>query len=387
MKITVLTPDLSHNCLSRAYLLARVLQKSNEVEIAGPAFGDGIWLPLRRDRTVRFRLLEEVHSSMTWRDMKRLASSINGDVIFASKPLMTSFGIGLMAKFSSGKSLVLDIDDWDLGIRREILKRRKDFRGKLRYLKESCLEYCSLESILNPYLAENLSFLAEGITVSNRFLKRRFGGEIIWHPRDIDFFDPEKYDRKAIRDRLGFGNRKVILFLGTPHPHKGVEDLIRAVSLIPHPEILLALVGVTGTVYGRSLVRKGKETLGDRFFAIGEVDLDQTPEYLSMADLVAIPQRSGSAAVGQMPMKIFDAMAMAKPIVSTRISDVPEVLEGCGWVVEPGNPEQLAPAILYILDHPAEAEERGANARRKCVAHYSYAAAAETLAPLFSKLC
>jgi glycosyltransferase involved in cell wall biosynthesis len=387
MKITVLTPDLSHNCLGRAYLLARILQKSNEVEIAGPAFGNGIWLPLRNDRTVRFRVMESWNGSMTWRDMKRLSSSVEGDLIYASKPLMTSFGIGLIRKFSGGKRLVLDIDDWEAGIRRELLQRRKDVRGKLRYLKGSFLDYCNLESILNPYLAESLSFLADGITVSNRFLKRKFGGEIIWHPRDTDFFDPEKYDREEIRRRLGFGNRKVVLFLGTPHPHKGVEDLIRAVSSIPRPEILLALVGVSETVYGKSLARKGNELLGDRFFAIGEQDLEKAPEYLSMSDLVAIPQRMGPATVGQMPMKIFDAMAMAKPIVSTRVSDVPEVLEGCGWVVEPGNPEQLAHAILHILDHPAEAEEQGDKARRKCVAHYSYAAAAETLSPLFSKLC
>ena len=42
MKISILTPDLSHNCLGRAYLLAKILQRHYEVEIIGPVFGNGI---------------------------------------------------------------------------------------------------------------------------------------------------------------------------------------------------------------------------------------------------------------------------------------------------------------------------------------------------------
>jgi hypothetical protein len=43
MKISILSPDLSHNCLGRAYLLVKILQEPYEVEIIGPVSGDGIW--------------------------------------------------------------------------------------------------------------------------------------------------------------------------------------------------------------------------------------------------------------------------------------------------------------------------------------------------------
>ena len=42
MKISILSPDLYHNCLGRAYLLAKILQMHYEVEIIGPMFGEGI---------------------------------------------------------------------------------------------------------------------------------------------------------------------------------------------------------------------------------------------------------------------------------------------------------------------------------------------------------
>lgn len=50
MKISILSPDLSHhNCLGRAYLLAKILQMHYEVEIIGPMFGDGIWEPVANE--------------------------------------------------------------------------------------------------------------------------------------------------------------------------------------------------------------------------------------------------------------------------------------------------------------------------------------------------
>jgi len=46
MKISILTHDLSHNCLGRAYLLAKILQRHYEMEIIGPMFGEEIWKPV-----------------------------------------------------------------------------------------------------------------------------------------------------------------------------------------------------------------------------------------------------------------------------------------------------------------------------------------------------
>jgi glycosyltransferase involved in cell wall biosynthesis len=63
---------------------------------------------------------------------------------------------------------------------------------------------------------------------------------------------------------------------------------------------------------------------------------------------------------------LFDAMAMGKPIVATRVSDIPEVLGDCGYLVDPGEPAQLSDAIQCILDHPEEAQRRGREARERC---------------------
>ena len=94
------------------------------------------------------------------------------------------------------------------------------------------------------------------------------------------------------------------------------------------------------------------------------------PKHLSAADILVIPQRDTTDTQGQIPAKLFDAMAMAKPVITTRVSDIPEVLGRHGYLVEPGNSEELARTLQYVLDHPEEAKERGLRARERCIELY-----------------
>ncbi len=90
-------------------------------------------------------------------------------------------------------------------------------------------------------------------------------------------------------------------------------------------------------------------------------------KYLAVTDLVVIPQRRNIATIGQASAKIFDAMAMAKPIIATNVSYLPEILNGCGLIVEPENSAQLSRAIKYLLNNSVEAKEIGRKARQKCI--------------------
>lgn len=78
-------------------------------------------------------------------------------------------------------------------------------------------------------------------------------------------------------------------------------------------------------------------------------------------------------------------MAMAKPIIATNVSDLPEILDECGWIVEPEKPKELAKTIQYVLDNPKEAEEIGWKARQKCIEKYSWDAMEKVLVKVFGK--
>jgi glycosyltransferase involved in cell wall biosynthesis len=138
--------------------------------------------------------------------------------------------------------------------------------------------------------------------------------------------------------------------------------------MINDPNVVLVAVGADpASKYAQRLKNKG----GDRFIPLGSVPMKEAPAYLKAADAVVVPQRLSPATVGQVPSKIFDAMSMAKPIVSTAVSDIPDILDGCGIIVKPDSPEELSRGIRWVLDNPGEAAAMGLRARKKCIDSYS----------------
>jgi glycosyltransferase involved in cell wall biosynthesis len=370
LKISVLCFDLADNALGRAELLARLLADRYEVDVVGPQSADGVWPPVASSaiphRGVRARRYPGFALAIP--DLLRL---VDGDVIYASKPRPGSFGIGLLARIRRRRPLVLDIDDWELGF-----LYRSGAWGRLG----RALNLGDPNGLTWTWLAERLVRAADAVTVASRFLQDRFGGAFIPHVRDTAVWDPARHEGGAARARLGVGSSRVVMFLGTPRGYKGVEDLVQAVSLLDE-RVVLAFVGVDPTSAWWS-----RWKAVPRVKMVGAVPFDDVPRFLAAADVVAIPQRATTDTLGQVPAKLIDAMAMARPIVATGVSMIPEILEGCGVVVPPGDPAALARGIDRLLADPAAAGELGRRARQRCVAHYSFAAARATLFPLIDRL-
>jgi len=356
------------------------------VEIVGPIFGDEIWKPVANDKSIIYKSVKICGMFKPYGQIKELIKKIEGDVIYASKPLFTSFGVGLLKKLFDSKPLVLDIDDWQMGFMKESYKNLSIARC-LKYLAASALRLYSVGSYWNNLLGEKLSRLADRITVSNSFLRDKFGGTIVWHARDTKTFDPAKFDKYLLREKYQIKKtNKIIMFFGTPRPHKGIEDLVKAVSLIKDRDVILIVVGIDNRdLYCKNLFSSAKEILEDRFKGFGLQPFEKVPGFLSIADVVVIPQKRNFSTIGQVPAKVFDAMAMAKPIIATNVSDLPKILDGCGWIVEPENPEQLAETIQYVLNNPEKAKEMGWKARQKCIEKYSWDAMEKVLLEMFGK--
>jgi glycosyltransferase involved in cell wall biosynthesis len=383
MKISILSPDLSDNCLGRAYLLAKILQRRYEVAIVGPIFGNGIWEPVADDKSITYKSVKIGGRFKPYLQIRELTKKIDGDIIYASKPLFTSFGIGLLIKVIQKKPLILDIDDWEMGFKKENNKSLSLFHS----LVSSGLFLYGMGSYWNILFMEKLAPFSDKITVSNTFLKDKFGGAIACHGRDTKAFDPKRFNSDLVKEKYCIEkSKKIVMFFGTPRLHKGIEDLIKAISVIEDQDVVLVIVGIDDRdQYSKNLAKTTKKALGRRFKGFGLQPFETVPEFLTMADVVVIPQRKNFATMGQMPAKVFDAMAMAKPIIASNISDLPEILDGCGWIVEPENPEQLAEKIQYVLDNPEEAKAMGNKARQKCIEKYSWDAIENVLVEMFKK--
>ena len=370
MKISVLGFDLSDNATGRADLLARLLAPRYEVEVVGPQFGPDLWRPVQGGRLVHRAVRAGRYPGFAAR-VPELVSLIDGDVIVASKPRSTSYGLGLLARRRRRRPLVLDIDDWELGF---------FYRGGAWGRVGRALNLANPNGLAWTWLVERLAPRADALTVASRFLQARFGGTLLPHVRDTDAWDPARYDPAFGRAALGLGAEKVVMFLGTPRAHKGVDDLVEAVGRLG-PSVVAALVGANPA---SPAFRRWRDLPHVR--VVSEIPFDDVPRYLAAADVVAVPQRATTDTVGQVPAKLFDAMALARPIVSTAVSMIPEVLDGCGRIVAPGDVGALAAAVPQLLDPPAEARVLGEAARRRCAERYSFTAARALLFPLIDGL-
>jgi len=199
-------------------------------------------------------------------------------------------------------------------------------------------------------------------------LQNRLGGEYIPHARDTVYLDPSKYEGKKVKGELGLKEEKIIIFLGSPKPHKGIEDLFYALKYLKRKDVKLLIIGAANEYPSKDQLA---EDIAPFVIITGMIPFTRIPEYLAVSDIVVIPQRNVPFSMGQVPAKLFDAMAMAKPIISTKISDMPEILKDCGIIAEPNNPEHLAEKIDFILTNPDKAKEIGREARARCIQRYS----------------
>ena len=369
MKVSILAFDLSDNATGRADLLARLLAPRYEVEVVGPRYGSDVWRPAR-DGAVRYRALRGARWPKLAAVLPALARLADGDVLLASKPRPTSFGVALLARRQRRRPLILDVDDWELGF-----FYRAGVWGRVGRL----LNVSNPNGLAWTWLTERLVRRADALTVASRFLAERFGGVLVPHVRDTDAWAPDRFDRAAARARLGVGDAPVVMFLGTPRGHKGVDDLVEATAGLNGAK--LVLIGVKAdSVPARRWAEHAHVQV------LGEIAFDDVPSHLVAADVVAVPQRATTDTIGQVPAKLFDAMALARPIVSTAVSMIPEILEGCGVLVRPGDPTALRVALGRVLADPGAAAELGRRARQRCAERYSYTAARAVLFPLIDDL-
>jgi glycosyltransferase involved in cell wall biosynthesis len=372
VKISVLCFDLADNALGRADLLARLVAPLGSVEIVGPQHGPAPWEPVARDG-IPSRAVAGRRFPGFLRSMQRLLALADGDLLYASKTRLGSAGVGLIKRHRAGRPLLIDIDDWEVGF---------FLRSGLWGTAGRALNLGNPKGLPWTWLTERLARRADGITVASRFLERRFGGLLIPHVRDTEAWQPGRVDPDEGRRRLGIRGERVVMFLGTPRAYKGIDDLCEAVERLARPDVVLALVG--GDPAGETA--RGLPARHPGIRLVGRVPFDDVPVYLAAADVVAVPQRETTDTRGQVPAKLFDAMALGRPIVSTRVSMIPEILEGCGLVVPPGDVDGLAAGIGRLLDDPALARDLGGRARERCVARYSFEAARRSLFPLIESL-
>ncbi len=373
LKISIIVSDLSSagsgrwGGAVRPFLLGQALKKlGHQVTIFGLGFS-GETPQFSGDIPIVY-IPCEYHSGLVSAS-KELLSKIDGDILYAVKLKTTSFGLAILKKITSRRPLILDIDDWEMS-----WHGGDDWKygfKPLKFLRELVKEDGALRFPDHPlYLRwlEKFTSYADVITTHNTFLQNKFGGIYIPQGKDLQLFDPQKCDRTSNRIKYNLQEYKILMFPGAPRPYKGVEDVLQAMEILQWEDLRLVIVGGSPyDDYDRYLQQKWSKWI----ISLPPQPFDLMPEIISCADIMVVPQRNTPETIAQFPLKLTDAMAMAKPILATKVGDIPEILKDTGYLVNPQSPSDIAQAITNIFDNYETAQQKGQQARERYFKYFS----------------
>jgi glycosyltransferase involved in cell wall biosynthesis len=205
-----------------------------------------------------------------------------------------------------------------------------------------------------------------------RFYPDADGERIQVVPNAIDeeiLEDPGEEEMERVKERYQIRGR-YILYAGNIKPHKNLDRLITAFGQVKqapgHEDVKLLIIGDEVNKYGS--LRRSMEAAGVRqdvrFF--GFVPDHTLAALYRMASVFAFP--SLYEGFGLPPL---EAMACGTPVVTSRISSLPEVVGDAAVLVDPYDVTDIAQALCRVLDNEtlaAELVQRG----RERVHHFSW---------------
>jgi len=172
----------------------------------------------------------------------------------------------------------------------------------------------------------------------------------------------------AYRKELQIAPGQVVaLYSGNMGGKQGLEILADVARLLV-AELNLVFV-FCGSGAGRAdLLARCKGLPNVRFLDLQPVA--RLPDLLATADIHLLPQRADAADL-VMPSKLTGMLASARPVVATAYTgtDLATVVETCGLVVPPENPEAMAQAINTLVNNPTLRENLGAAGYQYAHAH------------------
>ena len=144
---------------------------------------------------------------------------------------------------------------------------------------------------------------------------------------------------------------------------KGLPLLVEAAGLLAArgQDFHLTLVG-DGEMRSEIEALIDAHGVRDRITITGWASSEAVREHVLAARALVLP----SFAEG-LPVVIMEALALGRPVISTAIAGIPELVdEGCGWLIPAGSAERCADAMAEALAMPvATLEKLGAEGRRR----------------------
>ena len=179
----------------------------------------------------------------------------------------------------------------------------------------------------------------------------------------------------------------VALYLGGLERQRGVAEMVQAAALLPKD--LNAQLQLAGKFESADVERELRAHPGwQRVEHLGWLSRGEVDEALSRARVGLVVLHALPKFLPSYPVKLFEYMAAGLPVVASDFPLWRRIIDeaGCGLLVNPAKPQEIADAITWLLTHPAEAEAMGRRGQHAVYARYAWSREAEKLLAFYHRL-
>lgn len=198
----------------------------------------------------------------------------------------------------------------------------------------------------------------------------------------LSYFNEKGRDRDCARK-----DSYTLIYAGVLTKERGVSELIRSLELVDKKfAVRLKLLGRFDPPAFEEEVRSLEGWANVDY--LGLVPYQEVIVHLRDADIGVVLFHDVPNHPESMPNKLFEYMAAGLPVIASNFPLWKEIVEGneCGLTVDPLNPQEIAQAIEYLLDHPELRQKMGENGRRAVLEKYNWENEAKKLLALYQEL-
>ena len=194
---------------------------------------------------------------------------------------------------------------------------------------------------------------------------------------NLERFKP--VSKGSARQHLGFGNDRIILFVGRIDTLKGIDKLIQA---IPHLQNIqgLKLLIIGGGEHSQHEIGQLQKlatnlNVQDSVTFLGLIKHEQLPYFYSAADVCVVPSYYESFG-----LVALESLACGTPVVATDVGNLKSVIRQgeTGYVITDNAPHHLADKIALLLSRPSTDTEPALSIRAS-VSRFSWPNIAEAI--------
>ncbi len=188
---------------------------------------------------------------------------------------------------------------------------------------------------------------------------------------EADVFSPRT--ESQLRTELDADGKFVVSYIGTMGNAHGLQMLVEAAAQLQMsaPNILFVLVGEGAEKEQLVSLTRSSGLTNLRF--VDPQSREKIPAYICASDACVVLLKKNEIFKTVIPSKMLEFMSCARPVILGVEGQARKVLEEgrAGICVEPGNPSDLAEAILRLAGDEQLRETLGRNGRRHVLQHFS----------------